>query len=183
MTAGERLRQLAGQAGAAGALLLLIGTGATAGAALVDYSGLPTGTAAEHLLADRVAITPYQGGGGPDEEDWERAVLEHRKRLYAPVFQEDAEREVARVEAQEEPATVLPVEIVQPVPPDDGLLDSLDVALTDAARIHHAVHQAARVIKSAKEAEEEARRRAADEIERANQEAALLLAFMEFFED
>lgn len=36
---------------------------------------------------------------------------------------------------------------------------------------------------SAKAAEEDARRRAADEIERANQEAALLLAFKEFFED
>lgn len=54
MTAGERLRQLAGQGGTAAALLLLIGSGATAGAALADYSGLPAGTAMEHLLAEAV---------------------------------------------------------------------------------------------------------------------------------
>jgi len=62
MTAGDRLRFLAGQAGAAGALLLLIGSGATAGDALVDYSGLPTGTAAQHLLADN--LTTDEGGIG-----------------------------------------------------------------------------------------------------------------------
>ena len=59
MTAGERLRQLAGQAGAAGVLLLLIGSGATAGAALVDSSCLDSGTAAAHLLDDRAC----KGGG------------------------------------------------------------------------------------------------------------------------
>lgn len=52
MTAGERLWRLAAQAGTAAALLLQIGTGATAGAALVNYSGLNTRTAAEHLLSD-----------------------------------------------------------------------------------------------------------------------------------
>jgi hypothetical protein len=56
-TAGARLRSLAGQDGAAGVLLLLIGSGATAGAALVNYSGLPTGSAATHLLADH-AVSP-----------------------------------------------------------------------------------------------------------------------------
>ncbi len=52
MTAGERLKLLAGASGTAGALLLVIGAGATAGEALVNYSGLPTGTAAQHLLTD-----------------------------------------------------------------------------------------------------------------------------------
>lgn len=51
MTAAQRLRALANAAGTAGALLLLIGSGPTAGAALVDYSGLASATAAEHLLA------------------------------------------------------------------------------------------------------------------------------------
>lgn len=52
-TAAERLVELAGTGGVAGTLLLLIGTGGTAGAALVDYSGLPTATAAVHLMTDR----------------------------------------------------------------------------------------------------------------------------------
>jgi len=68
MTAGERLHQLAGISGTAAALLLAIGAGATTGAALVDYSGLATGTAAEHLLAEHapvvvVAQPGYRGGG------------------------------------------------------------------------------------------------------------------------
>lgn len=53
MTAGERLVELAGTGGTAGVLLLLIGTGGTAGAALVDYSRLPSATAAVHLMTDR----------------------------------------------------------------------------------------------------------------------------------
>jgi hypothetical protein len=52
-TAGARLASLAGASGTAGALLLLIGAGGTAGAALVNYSGLPSATAAEHLMTDR----------------------------------------------------------------------------------------------------------------------------------
>ena len=63
MTAAERLVALAGQAGTAGALLLLIGAGATAGAALVNYSGLASGTAAEHLLVERVPVAGHGGGG------------------------------------------------------------------------------------------------------------------------
>lgn len=51
-TAAERLVTLAGTGGQAGVLMLLIGTGSTAGAALVDYSGLPTATAAVHLMTD-----------------------------------------------------------------------------------------------------------------------------------
>jgi hypothetical protein len=64
-TAGERLRQLAGSGGAAGALLLMIGSGATAGAALVAYSGLTAGSAAAHLLAEHaVSPAPSLGGHG-----------------------------------------------------------------------------------------------------------------------
>jgi hypothetical protein len=64
-TAGERLRQLAGSWGEAGALLLMIGSGATAGAALVSYSGLTTGSAAAHLLAERAeSPAPSLGGFG-----------------------------------------------------------------------------------------------------------------------
>ena len=50
MTTGERLLALAGVGGTA--------------AALVDYSGLPTGTAAQHLLVDRAATTQRTSGGG-----------------------------------------------------------------------------------------------------------------------
>jgi len=63
MTAGERLVQLAGRGGTAGALLLMIGAGATSGAALVNHSGLPDGPAAAHLLAER-AVPPAQTFGG-----------------------------------------------------------------------------------------------------------------------
>ena len=70
MTAGERLRALAGVGGTAGALLLLIGSGATAGTALVDYSGLPTATAAVHLMTDVVVEQPCGG--------WEH-VRDHRR--------------------------------------------------------------------------------------------------------
>jgi hypothetical protein len=59
-TAGERLRQLAGSGGSAGALLLMISSGATAGSALVAYSGLPVGSAADHLMADMAR--PWPGG-------------------------------------------------------------------------------------------------------------------------
>lgn len=59
MTAAERLLQLAGATGTAAVLLLAIGTGVTSGEALVDYSGLTTGTAAEHLLTD---VAPPSGG-------------------------------------------------------------------------------------------------------------------------
>lgn len=66
MTAGERLRALAGAGGSAAALLLLIGAGATAGEALRDYSGLASATAAGHLLAEVVpAQAPTSEGGNP----------------------------------------------------------------------------------------------------------------------
>lgn len=108
MTAGERLLQLAGQAGAAGALLLLIGSGANAGAALVDYSGLATDTAAEHLLAERIAI----GGAGQrkrEEELWknlpefyqykpkEEQKVEVLEKVFLPPTENVSPREIAEV--------------------------------------------------------------------------------------
>lgn len=57
MTAAERLVQLAGGGGVAAALLLSIGSGVTAGEALRDYSGLPTATAAQHILVDHAGAT------------------------------------------------------------------------------------------------------------------------------
>lgn len=63
MTTGERLASLAGTTGAAATLLLLIGTGVTTGEALVNYSQLPTGTAAQHLLVEKVVDQPKRGGG------------------------------------------------------------------------------------------------------------------------
>lgn len=56
MMTGTRLVALAGGSGRAGVLLLQIGTGATAGAALQNFSRLPNGVAAYiHLLQDRAA--------------------------------------------------------------------------------------------------------------------------------
>jgi len=63
-TAAERLKQLSGLAGvSAAAMLLAIGTGPTAGSALVAYSQLTTATAAQHLLAN-VQTEPEESGGG-----------------------------------------------------------------------------------------------------------------------
>lgn len=62
MTAAERLLALSKTTGAAGVLLLLIGSGATAGAALLDYSGLESATAAEHLLYEKVVEDSVSGG-------------------------------------------------------------------------------------------------------------------------
>jgi hypothetical protein len=72
MTTGERLVQLAGTSGQAHVLLLLIGSGGTAGRALQDFSGLPNGIAAYvHLLQNPVeppaaplkpAAQPYTRG-------------------------------------------------------------------------------------------------------------------------
>lgn len=69
MTTGERLTQLSGLSGVTAAVMLLaIGSGATTGAALVNYSGLPTGTAAQHLLVDFV-------------DDERRGRRNHRNRM------------------------------------------------------------------------------------------------------
>jgi hypothetical protein len=63
MTAGERLASLAGIPGAAGVLLLAIGAGVTAGAALVDYSRLGPSSAADHLLAERTVVQTIPASG------------------------------------------------------------------------------------------------------------------------
>jgi hypothetical protein len=55
---------LAGTAGTAATLLALLGSGATAGAMLVEYSGLETGTAAQHLLVDVDQTEQVEGVGG-----------------------------------------------------------------------------------------------------------------------
>ena len=54
MTTGQRLVFLAKTGGVAKTLLLLIGAGATTGAALVDYSKVPSATALQHLLTEVV---------------------------------------------------------------------------------------------------------------------------------
>lgn len=81
MTAADRLIALAGTTGTAAALLLAIGTGATAGAALVDYSGLPSATAAVHLLHD---LAPPTFGGGSWPRPWPKPAppIEDDEALY-----------------------------------------------------------------------------------------------------
>lgn len=61
MTAAERLLALSKSTGTAGALLLLIGSGATSGVALLDYSGLESATASAHLLYEQVAFGGANG--------------------------------------------------------------------------------------------------------------------------
>jgi hypothetical protein len=54
MTAAERLKQLSGLSGVSAAVMLMsLAAGVTTGDTLVNYSSLPTATAAQHLLADR----------------------------------------------------------------------------------------------------------------------------------
>ncbi len=62
MTAAERLLQLAGITGTAGALLRSIGSGLTAGALLVSRSTLSSATAAAHLLDAGVQTSAPSGG-------------------------------------------------------------------------------------------------------------------------
>ena len=66
-TAAERLVFLSGLSGvSAGQHLLALASGSTSGAILVNYSGLPTGTAAEHLLQDHAAqVAETISGGWP----------------------------------------------------------------------------------------------------------------------
>lgn len=84
-TAAERLVALAGSGGQAGALLRQIGiTGLTAGALLVAYSGLPTATAAVHLMTDRVTVVAVTGGSGGGGSV--RALRPAPRRYEAPPF-------------------------------------------------------------------------------------------------
>lgn len=78
-TAAERLLSLAGTTGTAAALLLAIGTGATAGGALVNYSGMASGTAAEHLLVEKQATHETYSGGWFDFPDRPRRLEQARK--------------------------------------------------------------------------------------------------------
>lgn len=68
MTALERLRQLSGLSGvsAGEALRKIAGASGLAGALLVGFSGLPSGTAAEHLLApgQQAPAEPMASGSG-----------------------------------------------------------------------------------------------------------------------
>ena len=72
LTAGEHLRRIALRWGnlAAG----------TAGALLVAFSGLPTGTAAQHLLHDpaEVVSTVTNIFGGPDASLYDEALAKRR---------------------------------------------------------------------------------------------------------
>lgn len=103
MTAAERLLSLSKATGAAGVLLLAIGSGATAEAALLDYSALESVTAAEHILYDKPASSH---GGGSDShvnlvklrESIKRAQ-EERNRLEAELIAE-SEREATEVLAR-----------------------------------------------------------------------------------
>ena len=71
MTAAERLLALSRTTGAAGALLLAIGSGATAEAALLDYSDLGNVSAAEHLLYEKVSVD-HGGFVSPRTDDPQR---------------------------------------------------------------------------------------------------------------
>lgn len=69
MTALERITQLSGLSGVSAAqhLKQIAGAAGIAGALLVAFSGLPTGTAAEHLLANGGTpppVTDISYGGG-----------------------------------------------------------------------------------------------------------------------
>lgn len=80
ITAGERLRQLAGRDGAAGALLLALGPGAAAGAILAGRSGLGAAPAWRHLLADVAADDAAANASLPS-----RSV--RRRRGSAPIIE------------------------------------------------------------------------------------------------
>lgn len=86
MTAAERLVSLVGHGGSAAALLLAIGAGATTGAALVDYSRLPSGTAADHLLATRQPQEEPGFAGGMTWRPYKRRPREEDEALLLAVL-------------------------------------------------------------------------------------------------
>lgn len=105
MTAGDRLKQLSGLAGVTAAVMLLtIGSGATAGAALVDYSKLPSATAAVHLLTDITVVSGGGSGGGASGGGWSR--------IY---YRESSARRVEQLDLEALPETVKLSEIEAPV--------------------------------------------------------------------
>lgn len=81
LTVGDRLKQLSGLSGATvGAMLLAIGSGTTMAGCLVSYSGLASGTVAEHLRVDRLPDARYVGGGESAAER-DRIIREHYEYL------------------------------------------------------------------------------------------------------
>ena len=107
MTAAERLLALSKTTGAAGALLLLIGSGATAGAALLDYSGLESATAADHLLYEKVVEDSVSGGLLKVHRERVAKVQRYQKLLAA---QKKAAEEKPGVVQAEVPALLKPPE-------------------------------------------------------------------------
>lgn len=78
-TGAERLTLLSGLSGVSAAAHLknIAAAAGVAGALLVSYSGLSTGTAAEHLRVDRLPDARYVGGGGSSADERERLHREH----------------------------------------------------------------------------------------------------------
>lgn len=82
-TAADRLRIISKSAGVSAAtMLLLVGSGLTAGDALANYSRLTDVQAQEHILVDR-----NQGGGYSETKKRKRNIVEHDGKLY--VFSSD----------------------------------------------------------------------------------------------
>ena len=115
MTAAERLVALAGTTGTAAALLLLIGSGSTAGAALVNYSGVTSDTAAVHLMTDVASdATPSVGAGHPKGIYWGETKIKRGKRL-DDVLKKAMERMVEEeIELEPETSAAKAIEIVRP---------------------------------------------------------------------
>jgi len=121
VTTAERLLSLSKATGAAGALLLAIGSGATAEAALLDYSALDSVTAAEHLLYEKV--TGGHGGGTDSHvnlvklREGIKRAQEERDRLEAERLAEierEASEVLARIAKANQPEP--PEPIVIPLP-------------------------------------------------------------------
>ena len=110
MTAAERLLSLSKTTGAAGALLLLIGSGATAEAALLDYSGLESATAADHLLYEKVAEDSTSGGLLKVHNERIAKVQQYQKLL------------AAQKKAAEEKPVEVPVEVPALLKPPEQLV-------------------------------------------------------------
>ena len=70
-TVGERLVTISGLSGiSVSSALQSIGSGGTVGELLISWSGLSTGTVAQHLLA---------GGGIQPRNDWRTRIIRRRR--------------------------------------------------------------------------------------------------------